>query len=212
MTFQNQDIAVETPRKFRIATDCYIRRFIKYPRVAICHSYSELLYLALLEGDPRVSSFTPQPQLLKINGRRYTPDSFYVKDGERTYVELKPRGEFRDELKRPMEAYAKRNNCKFKVVANEEVLEQITKAKNWLHIIGVLLSSTSEDTSGAEQDMLERLHYEQSTTIRDVMDQYDRIGNRLNEIALFRLAHQGLASLDLDNSPLSYDTRVVSRK
>jgi hypothetical protein len=124
--------AVKTRLRFKIATDCYLQKFIKYPLVAECHSLEELLYMALLEFDPSVTSFTPQPIRLKINGRRYVPDCFFVREGEKYYVELKPRGEFNDSLKLPLEDYARRKNCKFDVVANETVFEQRVKALNAL--------------------------------------------------------------------------------
>ena len=204
--------AVKTPLRLRMSADCYLQKFIKYPRVAECHSWSELLYLALLESDPSVTSFTPRPERLKVNGRQYIPDCFYVKNGERVYVELKPRGEFKDEIRLPLEDYAARYGCKFEVLANETILKQVIKAKNWLHIIRTLVSATHEDTSESEEWILEVLYYDRSLRIADVVDQFDRIGNRDKEIGLYRLAWEGLVHLELDEKPINCDTRVICRQ
>jgi len=208
MNPQAPHTAIPTSRRFKIATDLYLQRFIKYPKIAECHCYVELLYLALLEFNPTVSSFTPQPKKLKINGRRYVPDCFFLRDGEKTYVELKPRGEFGDALRLPLEQYARRKNCKFEVVANEAVLERRVRAENALQMLRVLLSASDEDTSKAEEDIFDQLFTNRSMDISDVVDRDNRIGERHMEIALYKLAHSGAISIDIDKEPIGYRTKV----
>ena len=213
MTSSDPSRAIPTSRSFRVSADFFQQRFIKYPKVAECHSYAELLYLALLEFDPHITSFTPQPKKLKINGRRYIPDCFYVRNGERCYVELKPRGELDSSLQLPIQEYAKRRQCKFEVVANETVLEHETKAKNNLHMLRVLLSSTEEETDSVEDELLSLLFTNRSMEIADIIDRDDRIGNREKEIALYRLVHKGLVLIDTQDEMIGYRTRAsyVSR-
>lgn len=208
MNYEDPRIAVPTSRGFRVSTDLYLQRFIKYPRIAECHSYSELLYLALLEFDPSVSSFTPQPKQLKIGGRRYVPDCFFVRGGERFYVELKPRGEFKESLHKPLIEYARRQNSKFEVISNESVLEHEQAAKNSLLILRVLLSSVDEDTDAAEEELLSLLLSNISLRVAEIIDHDDRIGNRHKEIALYRLVHKGLISIEIDQEPIGYQTVV----
>ncbi len=180
-------------------SDCYRRRFLKFDGIGVFHSLSELLYAALLESDALVSKFTPQPKPFLIRGQKYFPDCFYIREGNRFYVELKPNGEFADDKRLPMEEYGKLNGFEFKVVSNEEVLTQKVKADNWLRIVQVLVSGASENTTGEEAEIIERLKFEESIELSQLIDFGDRLNRRFMEIALFRLAHKGTVSIDLDS-------------
>jgi hypothetical protein len=192
----------------RKKADCYQQKFIKYPGVGTFHSLSELLHSALLESDPLVTSFTPQPDFGKINGKKYIPDSGFIRDGEKWIVELKPRGEFTDSKRIPLEEHAKQKGYRFAVVSNEEVLEQKIKADNWLRITRALVAAEFIDTTGEEEVLTERLSLESNLTFGNFVDPLNRIAKYHWEIALFRLAHFGSITLDLHHRALNLHTRV----
>ena len=83
---------------------------------------------------------------MKIGVRRYIPDCFYLKNGERIIIELKPRGEFNQELQIPITVYLKFKGFQFKVISNESILEQETLGLNWLYIVRTIIGSRNEDT------------------------------------------------------------------
>lgn len=190
-------------------SDCYRQKFIKFDAVGTFHSLSELLYAALLESDIKVSTFTPQPTPFLIAGKKYFPDCFYVRKGKRHYVELKPKGVFNREKRIPMEEHGRSNDFEFLVVSNEEILSQKVKADNWLRIVRVLVSAAFENTEGEELEIIQRLNYEPSLALFEIIDAGDRIQRRFLEIALFRLAHRGIVSLDLDNESINPSTEVT---
>ena len=193
----------------RKKVDCYLQRFLKFGSVATFHSLSELLHAALLESDPLVTTFTPQPELGAINGKRYIPDCFYIRDGERWVVEIKPGGEFVDNKRIPLEEYAHENGFKFLVVSNEDILQQKIKADNWLRIVRTLVVAEFIDTSGEENVILERLSYEQTLKIGDIVDNGSRISRYHWEVALLRLTHSGAVTMDLEHHQMTLLTRVM---
>jgi len=176
--------------------------------VATFHSYPELLHAALLEGNKNVLTYTPQPEMFKINGRRYIPDCRYIENGKTIYVEIKPKGELIDKVRIPMEEYAAIHDCEFKVISNEDILDQEVKAKNWLSIVRVLVSAKNEETQGAEDTLINWLCSEPELTLKDIIDSNDRVSQRFQEIALYRLAHKGIINLDIETKPIEYTTKV----
>jgi len=194
--------------KVRKAADCYLQMFLKYPSVGVFHSYSELLHAALLESNPDITNFTPQPKGFVINGKRYIPDCFYLQNKKRYFVEIKPRGKFTKAKEMPLTSALNEFDTSFLVVSNESLLKQSTKAKNWLHIVRMLVSARYETTIGEEDDIYDKLVSKGELTIADIVDRGNRIDGRGYEIALFRLAHQGLITLSLDSKQLSYETEV----
>ncbi len=199
----------ESAKKLLRSADCYQQKFIKFPHIGIFHSYAEFIHAALLESDPEVSMFVPQPFLLHIGNRRYIPDCYFVKSGQRIVLELKPRGDFKDELRIPLQAFFEQEQMIFGVVSNENVLEQEILALNWLKIIRVLISAKKEDTSHEEFNLLNRLFEIQELELGDIVFVGDRIGQRKTEIALFRLAHKGKIKLDITDSQLGYSTKAT---
>lgn len=191
------------------SADSYQQRFIKFPEIGIFHSYSELLHASILESDPEVSTFTPQPFSLLIKGRRrYVPDCYYVKLGKRYVVELKPSGDFDEELKIPLELFFDYHDIKFDVTSNESVLEKEVFALNWLQIVRILINANLEDTNAEEVRLWEKFLIEPQKTIGDVVSTGNRIEGRAREIALFRLAHRGKLKFDFDNREIGLDTEV----
>ncbi|MBL1319699.1 MAG: hypothetical protein COA63_001380 [Methylophaga sp.] len=200
---------VRSASKILRSADCYQQRFIKFTDIGIFHSYSELLHASLLEADPNVSSFTPQPLSLLIKGkRRYVPDCYYVKSGKRYVVELKPSGDFNEELKVPLELFFDYHNIKFEVISNESILENEMIALNWLHIIRTLISAVLENTETEEIGLWEEFLLEQKKTIGDIISIGNRINGRAREISLFRLVHRGKLKIDFNDREIGLDTEV----
>lgn len=190
------------------SADCYQQRFIKFAGIGIFHSYSEFLHASLLEADPDISTFTPQPLSLLIKGRRYVPDCYYVKSGKRYVVELKPLGEFNEELQIPLESFFDYHNIKFEVISNESILENEVLALNWLHIIRTLISAGLEDTEAEEIRLWEEFLLENHKTIGDIISIGNRINGRAREISLFRLIHRGKLKIDFSDREIRLDTEV----
>jgi len=190
------------------SADCYQQKFIKFDDIGIFHSYSELLHAALLEADSSVSTFTPQPYSLQVGKRRYIPDCYYLKSGKRFVVELKPRGEFNNALKIPLEDYFNRENINFIVVSNESVLDKEIIALNWLKIIRTLISAQDEDTTVEEYRIWDCFLLNPKQSVGDIISSGNRIYNREKEIALFRLIHKGKLSIHFNDLDLSYQSEV----
>lgn len=195
-------------RKLLRSADCYQQKFIKFPQVGIFHSYAELLHAALLEADKEVESFVPQPFLFRIGKKRYPPDCYFIKNGKRFIAELKPLGKLSDETKIPMEEFCRRENMTFLVLSNESVMEQEQLALNWLKIIRTLNSALDIPTFDQEQLLMDRLFHEGECELGDIVFKGDRLDQKQYEIALFRLAHKGCLTLDLEQKYLSYSTKV----
>lgn len=195
-------------RSFRIAADVRLQRMLKHPHVSEFHSHAEHLYAGLLEGNPSVSVYVPQPFALQVGKRRYKPD-FYVVDGNQRYVlELKPRGEFDPALLGPLEAFFATQGMRFEVISNESVIERIVEAQNWLEIVRALYLNRELDTLAVEARLLTRFEVESALTVGDIVDPGDRDGTLEEEIALFRLLHGGKLKANLDGTPLDYPTQV----
>lgn len=197
-----------TPISFQ--THCDFRRqvMLKHPYLSDFHSYAEFLHAGLLEGNPDVTSYVPQPYLLYVSGQKYTPDCYVMANGNITVIELKPRGEFEDRLRTPLESYFRIKGIKFEVLSNESVLERELEALNWLTIVRVLNSAINIITDTAEYEVISTLQKFEKCTLSDIVDAGDREESYPNEVALFRLLHRGILKSDLDENVLSYNTEV----
>jgi hypothetical protein len=190
------------------SADCYLQFFLKFAQLATFHSFAEYLFSAILESDPRVHSFVPQPYLLQVGRRRYTPDIFYIKSGVKYVAELKPRGEFSDSLKRPLTEFFKFHGIEFQVISSESVLQRDLFAQSWIQIIQTLVSAKYEDSRNTELDIYDSLIRKGSMAIGSIVDTGDRIQNRLQEIGLYRLAHSGKVDIKIEDSLIDMDTEV----
>ncbi|MFC3194302.1 hypothetical protein ACFODZ_08630 [Marinicella sediminis] len=196
-------------KKLNRATDYYLQRFIKFPQIAIFHSYPEYLHAALLEGNPLITSFVPQPFRLLVQNRRYVPDCFYVFRTKRYVIELKPEGKFDTKLKKPLKGYFKQQGFNFKVLTNESILKKETLALNWHHIVKTLLSAEMINTDTEELKIMDQLSVEGETEFGLLIKIGDRLANQKLEIAVFRLAHRGQIALDLKDRKINYSTMVA---
>ena len=196
-------------KKLNRATDYYLQKFIKFPQIAIFHSYPEYLHAALLEGNPLITSFVPQPFRLLVQNRRYVPDCFYVYRTKRYVIELKPEGKFDNKLKKPLKAYFKQQGFNFKVLTNESILKKETLALNWHHIVKTLLSAEMVNTDTEELKIMDQLSVEGETEFGHLIKIGDRLANKKLEIAVFRLAHKGQIAIDLKDRKINYSTMVT---
>lgn len=197
-----------TPLGFKKHTDFYQQVCIKHPYLSDFHSYPEYLYAGLLEGDPSVRYFVPQPFILLLKGKRYIPDVYVERTDRIEVVELKPRGEFEENKRAALTRYFGLKQMTFCVVANETILSRAQEARNWLSIVSCLYRARQLATDTLEDQLYSSLLLRRQGVLSDWVDKGDRAHSALQEIALFRLAHRGLIVLDLAHAPLDYTTKV----
>jgi hypothetical protein len=198
-----------TAPNFKTACDFRQQVMRKHPYLSDFHSYAEYLHAGLLEGDPAITRYVPQPFRLRVRGKRYTPDCYVEGDGQpRRVVELKPRGEMPDDQRIPLLQYFAHHGLRFEVLSNEAVIERQTEAENWLEIVRILHLARDLTTSDAEQAVLEQLYRHGPCSLGDLIDPGDRERTYPQEIALFRLLHRGVVQGELTEQPLDYDTRL----
>ncbi|WP_417215331.1 TnsA endonuclease N-terminal domain-containing protein [Alcanivorax sp.] len=195
-------------KQFQIATNLSHQQFPKHAADSSeCHSPAEYLYCCLLEADPEVTHFVPQPFRLWVGNRRYTPD-FYVRrrSGPAQVIEVKPASAIPVQDQEPLERFFRREGMQFSAVSNEQIFEREPEARHWLHIIQVLMRFKSLETRHREQDILEQLLAGHDVTVGDVLPPQESVPSPVTEVALFRLLHQGVITADLRIEPLNVDT------
>jgi len=198
-----------TPRAFQQACDFRAQCLIKHPLRSEFHSLAEYLHAGLLEGDPTVVSYVPQPFRLRIGRRRYTPDCYVLRtDGAREVRELKPDGEMDDALRLPLTAFFAQHGMAFHVISNESMFERRTEAENWLEIARSLHIACDLDTAAAEQAVLALLEEQGPCPLDTLVDPGDRARTYDQEIAVFRLLHRGVLKADLTTRPLDWDSEL----
>jgi hypothetical protein len=198
----------KTDRGFRVATDFRVAQMLKHPNPCEFHSIAEYYHALLLEGDPLVTRYVPQPFLLMIGKRRYVPDCYVVRDGRVDVVELRPEAKF-DELRRQaLEAFFGIHRMRFIVIPNEAVLSRRTEASNWQMILQTLVCHQDLDTTRWELELLEEVVRMGGIQLGDRVSRYDRSSSRPQEIALLRLLHQGKVTANLTERRFGYDTEL----
>lgn len=189
------------------SADCYQQKFLKFPYVAIAHSYAELLQLGLLEADKKVSSFVPQPFQLRVGKRRYIPDCFFERKGKKYVIELKPEGTDFDHIAEPVKKFLKNKNITYSIVTNESVYEQSVLAENWLYIVRTLNTSETVETDIAENELRDEL-CDGPLSIEQILSLGDRLDSITREVAMYKMAWRGQIEMDLSQAPISADTEV----
>lgn len=195
---------------FRVATDFRVAQMLKHPTPCEFHSIAEYFHALLLEGDPLVSRYVPQPFLLHIGKRqrRYKPDCYVVRNGLVDVVELRPRAEFDDRRRQILEAFFQTQRMRFVVVANETVLARRCEALNWQKIIQTLVLHRDLATESIERELLDDVIRRDTVKFGHYVLRGDRASSRPREIALLRLLHHGKLSADLDREPFGYHTEL----
>ena len=203
-------MAHPTPRKLRHSADYYAQAMVKYSGIAEYHSYAEYLNGGLMEGDPTIESWVPQPFRFRLGRAFYIPDVYVkYKDGRRVIHELKPRAEFDPDRREQLQQFCAFHDVVFDVIANEWVLARELLAENWLLITRTLVSATAIDTDHLERDIIDRFISVKEGCLGDFVDPGNPEGSFLNAIALFRLCHRGHLLMQLDKAPLDYNTVVT---
>jgi hypothetical protein len=193
----------------RKSCDYYEQRMLKYDDVCAFHSRAELYHAALLEGDPSVDYYVPQPYRFRIGKRIYVPDCYVVRNGQQFTLELKPRGEFNPGWLMALTQYCYLQNMSFEVVSNESIYAREQEAINWLEVIRLLVSCKDMDTQHQEQNLWKRLLTEQRIPLHALVDPMNRLNDFEAEVALFRLLHRGRVRAQLDKQILSYETEFT---
>lgn len=205
-------VQCQSPAKLKIACDFRQQLMLKHPTVSDFHSEAEWLHAGLLEGDPEVVSYVPQPFRLRVKGTYYTPDVYVAgKSDTPRVIELKPRGEFDEAKGKALSAYLALKGMRFEVISNESVIEQRQLAENWLEIVRILNLAVDIDTQPVEGDVLVRVIQSGSLTLGDVVDPGNRARGYREEIALLRLLHRGHLKANLEDALLGFDTRFTVR-
>lgn len=196
--------------KIRKRANCYQRKFSKASHERMTyHSLEECYQAALLEIDPSVKSFTPQPKQYGTFGNRYIPDFYYItRTGEEFVLELKPNGVLAENYRRPMERIAEREGFTFLVVDKADVKKEEILAVNSMHIANVLNPVGYLDTRYIEEELQRKLLAEGSFKFDDVVFAENRVGRQHYEIALFKLLCRGKLQMELKTKRISFDSIV----
>lgn len=174
------------------------------------HSFEEFLHAGLLEANPRVTCFVPQPFLVRLLGKFYTPDVYVEENGKRRVIEIKPRGEFDEAKRKALVAFCALHGMTFDVISNEDIRARQNEALHWMVIVRTLRSARDLNTDRQALEVLETLRsHNGSARFSVFVDAGDREQSYLTEIALLQLLHRGIVTADLSTAPLDYDTDIV---
>lgn len=203
----------ETPRGFKIACDFRQKHMIKAPYSCHFHSYSEYLFAALLESDLDVISYVPQPFLLQVDGKRYTPD-FYVTRHSRPpcVIEIKPQ---KSDVHQSTKVALKRFfhdeiRADFKVISNKAILKKSILAENWVQICRRLHVGRHLTTDSLEAEAQGLALSQSGSTLWDLIKPTDLRGCFEREIAVLRCLHTGRLRTDLTREALHHDMEITA--
>ncbi|MFQ3324835.1 MAG: hypothetical protein ACI90U_002666 [Pseudomonadales bacterium] len=200
-----------TRPNFKKSTNFFQCCLLKHPGISEFHSLAELLHVALLEGDPTVRRYVPQPYRLKVFGGFYTPDIYVEANGDQQVLELKPEGKFDENQVEALKQFFALRQMSFGTLANETVFEQQLAAENWLMIVHTLHQAVDIDTHQAEIDLLGEFGtVTDCFYLGDIVDRGDRERTYQREIGLFRLLYHGQFRANLNEAPLDFPTRFQS--
>lgn len=181
---------------------------LKYDGVADFHSYHELLHALLLESDPKVTRFVPQPFRLPWRQHGYVPDCFVLKGHQRFIIEIKPEGKFPKSRTEWLHRFLRPHGIHYREITNESLMAQEVKARNWLWIVGYLRTWKAYDTTHQINQLYEQLVDEQTIELGALIPYYKDKEQTLDLLALFRMTHRGQCELNLDESMLNPKTMV----
>jgi hypothetical protein len=185
---------------------------IKAPILCEFHSHAEYLYAALLEADPEVTTYVPQPFLLRVGAKRYTPD-FYVLRHKKApqVIELKADLEqMSPEKTAALKAYFTYElRADFELVANEVVYAQEILAQNWLRICRRLYLGRLLETNALEEEIMLTALSRPGSTLWELIKPHNPVGCFESEVALWRRAHKGDLKLELTQQSLNYEMEVA---
>jgi hypothetical protein len=190
--------------------DTYRQACVKFPALALFHSYAEYIYALWLESRADVIRFVPQPYQLRYNKKHYIPDCFVETCDKRTVIELKARNSqpwLEPEL---VNAFFSTHHMDYVVIDNDEALAHETEALHWRPIIQALAVANTYELSTREEELslLQQFHEKHDHQIGDLLSPLQRLNQSSYEIALYRLLHTHKLHIDLSVQRLNYDTPV----
>lgn len=202
--------------RFQVSVNWYEQQFLKHNEVSVFHTPWELYFAVLLEIDPQVSSFVPQPFCFHIGRQRYIPDFYLERTGHIQIVEVKTDKEIdedgnwtRKTIAGPIADYCAVQGWTFKVIANSWLKKQQILVERWLPIIRCLQHHKELITDQQEITLLTQLNAVSHYQLQDVINPMDRKNSLPMEIALYRLALRGQISLDIQHTALSPQSRIM---
>ncbi|MCG7979574.1 MAG: hypothetical protein N0E58_15770 [Candidatus Thiodiazotropha endolucinida] len=179
---------------------------IKYKGVANFHSLAEYYHAALLEGDPLVKAYVPQPFCLGYGKKTYIPDIYYERDDKRYVGELKPRAEFDEALHQALDNFFRPRGINFVVIDNECVYERAIAAQNWLTVVRWLLTYPDIDTEQARLSVLQQVLEAGELAYGQIVDLGDRTSSLAQECAVHQLLHAGELTTDFEEQFFGLNT------
>jgi len=199
-----------TRQSLLISADTYQQVLLKYPERAVFHSYAEFIHGLWLESRRKVSCFVPQPFLLKIQNKRYTPDCYYRCNGHEYVVELKAPSNIDDVPVELLTQFFAQHDMIFLLIPNEQVLRHETLALHWLRLVQVMVVAKRYGvrTDDEEDALLHEAARFERPTVGDLLSSCDRASQSAREIALYRLIHRHRLVADLTHQPLDYNTEL----
>lgn len=201
-----------TSLRLMTRADVYLRHCLKYPERGVFHSYPEYLHGILLDVDPDVTSFVPQPYTLKIARTSYTPDVYVVRAGQQEVIELKGQRGLDPVIEASARAFFADYAIHFSVVANNTVLAREQEALNWLPLLQVVACAdqTGLDTQSMTSALLERCRRFPGTTVEELLSPARRPTQYVEEVALYRLLVTHQLSADVVSAPLNYSSVLTA--
>ncbi len=176
------------------------------------HSENELLYAGILESDPCVVRYVPQPFEIKIPGRDkpYVPD-FYIsyKNGSGIVAEVTTASHSKGRPKEFMQRRLKAERMEYSLVLTETIWDQETLARNWLFIVQLICSGSATDTSAQEKQIRKALQVEQRLSIFQLLDFLQSSPYHCVLTGLARMLHRNELIADFENSPIGLSTWIT---
>lgn len=198
-----------TPVRLLRSVNAYLQHGVKYPFIATFHSYAEFISGLLLEAEPCVSNWVPQPFRLRLGKTSYTPDVYFVRGGQQVVREIKSAKQidaWSSKYLKCLKEFFSFHEMMFDVVTNDTILEQERLALHYLPIIQTVSQGRMIDTRNQERLVVEQLEVESPLPLHHFIDPTDREGSANTELALFRLLLRGKIQADLSFAPLDYRT------
>lgn len=185
---------------------------LKYPGRGVFHSYAEYLHGILLDIDPDVTSFVPQPYTLRVARTRYIPDVFAVRAQQQQVIELKGKQGLAPVIEASARAFFADYGILFSVVSNNTVLAREQEALNWLPLLQVLIGAERNglDTQTMASTLLTRCRRFPGTTVEELLSPARRPTQYVEEVALYRLLVSHQLSADLVSAPLNYSSVLTA--
>ncbi len=203
---QRTSLALETN------ADVYLRTCLKYPGRGVFHSYPEYLHGVLLDIDPDVSYFVPQPFALRIGRKPYIPDVYVVRNGQQEVIELKGKHSLDPVIEASAQAFFADYGIHFSVISNNTALAREQEALNWLPLLHVLACANQSglETRAMASTLLTRCRQFPGSTVGDLLSPARRPTQYVEEVALYRLLVDHQLTADLVSAPLTYTSVLTA--